>query len=133
MRYKLQVAVNCSAPRITSTELDIHFNVYEDRLQKKIKNNKLKRQFNDDFALEDTADLIEKKKKEDLESVTHNIKDRFPTSSGCIKKFKRDTSDDKDEEQRTEQYTLVPYVASSMTSKSLTTSSGMACMLSTQT
>jgi predicted DNA-binding protein YlxM (UPF0122 family) len=75
------------------TELNILLNIYEERLQKKMQNNELKRYCNADLTLEDTADLIEqkRKRKKDLETVLYIIKERFGKG---IKKFKRDTSDD---------------------------------------
>jgi hypothetical protein len=87
-KYIPQIAENYSDLNLTSTELDILFNIYEYNLQKKIENNKLKRRFNADLMLEETVDFIEQKRKEDLESAVYNIKERFRIGSESIKKIK---------------------------------------------
>jgi hypothetical protein len=75
---------------------------YEERLRKKRENNKQKRRYNADLTLEETADLIEQKKKEDLDAVIHTIKNNFSNNELGVKKFKRDTSDDDEEEDEEE-------------------------------
>jgi hypothetical protein len=66
-------------------ELEILLNIYEDRLETKIENDRLKRRFNTDLTLEETGDLIEHKRRIDLEAVVDNFKDRFQTNSGGVK------------------------------------------------
>jgi hypothetical protein len=72
---------------------------YEERLKKKRENNKRKRYYNVDLTLENTADLIEQKKKEDLDAVVRTIKNNFSNNELGVKKFKRDTSDEDEEEE----------------------------------
>jgi hypothetical protein len=105
----------------TPTELNLLLSSYEERLKKKRENNKQKRRHNTDFTLEDIADLIEQKK-EYLDAVVHTIKNNFSSNDTGVKKFKRDTSDDDNEDedekkivsvaqkvdQYIERYSLVP-------------------------
>jgi hypothetical protein len=62
VKYKLQVVEKSSHPNFASAELDILLNTYEDSPQKKIENNRLKRGFNEDITLEETAELMEYKR-----------------------------------------------------------------------
>jgi hypothetical protein len=55
--------------------------------RKKWKTTNKKRLYNANVTLEDTADFIEQKRKEDFEAVVYTIKNRFRTSSGGIKKL----------------------------------------------
>jgi hypothetical protein len=75
---------------------------YEERLRKKREINKRKREYNADLTLEETADLIEQKKKEDLDAVIHTIKNNFSNNELGVKKFKRNTSDDDEDEDEKE-------------------------------
>jgi hypothetical protein len=84
------------------SELELLLAGYEERLQKNRENNKQKRRYNADLTLEETADLIEQKKKEDLDAVIHNIKNNFSNNEVGVKRFKRDTSDDDEEEDKEE-------------------------------
>jgi hypothetical protein len=79
VKYKLQVVEKETDSNFTTAELEIFLNIYEDRLEMKIENDRLKRSFNVDLTLEETCDLIEYKRRIDLEAVVDNIKDRFQT------------------------------------------------------
>jgi hypothetical protein len=79
-------------------ELEQLLSGYEERLKKERENNKQKRRYNFDLTLEETADLIEQKKQEDLYAVIHTIKNNFSNNEFGVKKFKRNTSDDDEEE-----------------------------------
>jgi hypothetical protein len=93
------------------------------RLQKKRENNKRKRHYNADLTLEDTADLIEQKKKEDIDAVIRTIKNNFSNNEIGVKKYKHDTSDDEEEDDKKivtveqkvdeciQRYSLQPYNA----------------------
>jgi hypothetical protein len=63
---------------------------YEERLQKKRENNEKNRRYNSDLTPEDTADLIEQKRKKDLDAVVYTIKNNFSSNEIGVKKFKRD-------------------------------------------
>jgi predicted DNA-binding protein YlxM (UPF0122 family) len=80
------------------SELNTLLSDYEERLQKKRENNKRKRHYNDDLTLEDTADLIEQKKQEDLDAVIHTTKNNFSDNEVGIKRFKRDNTDEDEAE-----------------------------------
>jgi hypothetical protein len=98
---KLRTRMNAydSIVSFTPTELNLVLSGYEERLQKKRENNKQKRRYNADLTLEETADLIEQKKQEDLDAVVHTIKNNFSNNEIGVKKFKRDTSNEDDEEE----------------------------------
>jgi hypothetical protein len=83
----------------SQSELNQLLSSYEERLQKKREKNRQKHRHNAGLTLKDTADLIEQKKKEDLEAVVHTIKNNFSNNEIGVKKFKRDTSDEDDEEE----------------------------------
>jgi hypothetical protein len=83
---------------LSPSEVDQLLAGYEERLRKKRENNKWKREYNADLTLEETVDLIEQKKKEDLDAVVRTIKDNFSNNEVGVKKFKRNTSDDDEEE-----------------------------------
>jgi hypothetical protein len=80
-------------------ELNLLLSSYEKRLQNKRENSKPKHYYNPDLTLEDTADLIEQKKKEDLDAIIDTIKDKIRSNDSGLKKFKRDTSDDDSEDE----------------------------------
>jgi hypothetical protein len=84
------------------SELELLLAGYEERLKIKRENNKQKRRYIADLTLEETADLIEQKKQEDLDAVIHNIKNSFSNNEVGVKRFKRDTSDDDEEEDKEE-------------------------------
>jgi hypothetical protein len=48
--------------------------------------------------LEETADLIGYNRRIELEAVIDHIKDRFQTNNEGVKKIKRETSDDEENE-----------------------------------
>jgi hypothetical protein len=98
-KFRTRMNAYNSIVSFTPTEPNLLLSGYEERLQKKRENNKQKRRYNADLTLEDTADLIEQKRKEDLEAVVHTIKNNFSNNKICVKKFKRDTSDDVDEDE----------------------------------
>jgi hypothetical protein len=83
---------------LSPSEVEQLLTGYEERLRKKREINKPKREFNADLTLEETADLIEQKKQEDLDAVIHIIKNNFSNNEVGVKKFKRNTSDDDEEE-----------------------------------
>jgi hypothetical protein len=103
MKFKLQINNYNTDETFSPTELNILLNMYEERLEITIQNNELKRCCNADLTLENTADLIEQKRKEDLEAVVYTIIDRFGNNGKGKKKFKCDTSDDDKEKDYIEQ------------------------------
>jgi hypothetical protein len=98
VKFRTRMNTYDSIISFSPSELEQLLSGYEERLRKRRENNKQKRRYNADLTLEDTADLIEQKKKEDLDAVVHTIKNYFSNNEFGVKKFKRDTSDDDDEE-----------------------------------
>jgi hypothetical protein len=101
-KFRTRMNTYDSIISFSPSELELLLAGYEERLKKKKENNKQKRRYNTDLTLEETADLIEQKKKGDLDAVIHTIKNNFSNNELGVKKFKRDTSDDDDEEDEKE-------------------------------
>jgi hypothetical protein len=101
-KFRTRMNTYDSIISFSPSELEQLLAGYEERLQKNRENNKQKRRYNADLTLEETADLIEQKKKEDLDAVIHTIKNYFSNNELGVKKFKRDTSDDDEEEDEEE-------------------------------
>jgi hypothetical protein len=60
--------------------------------------------------LEDAADVIEHKRKVDLEAIVDYVKERFQTNSRGVKKFKQNTSDNEEEEQYSLAFAIADYL-----------------------
>jgi hypothetical protein len=101
-KFRTRMNTYNSIISFSPSEIDLLLSGYEERLKKMRENNKQKRRYNADLTLEETADLIEQKKKEDLDAVIHTIKNNFSNNEVGVKRFKRDTSDDDDEEDEEE-------------------------------
>jgi hypothetical protein len=111
-KFRTRMNAYDSTVSFSPSELNLVLSGYEERLQKKRENNKQKRRYNADLTLEETADLIEQKQKEDLNTVVHTIKNNFSNNEIGVKKFKDDKKNVTVAQkvyQCIERYSLQPY------------------------